>query len=81
MGNYTIRTNDEQDAMIRDVAQYMDEATVSKAFLTALSTFKEHRETIFKLRRELEQERQRTQKMSGAINDFENSMTRMFAIK
>ena len=81
MGNYTIRTDKQQDAMIRDVQSYMDAPTVSKALLTAISKFKEDQETIFRLRRELEQERARSQRMSVAISDFEVSMSRLFALK
>lgn len=81
MGNYTVRTKDDQDAKIRDAVQYMQEATVSKAFLTALLAYEDNQETIRSLRRELEQQQMRSRQVSGAINDFESSMARLFAMK
>lgn len=81
MGNYTIRTSEQDDALIKEAQEYLGVSTVSKAFLTAIGQVKEQKEMIIKLQRELAQERQRTQKMSDGIADFEVSMTRLFALK
>lgn len=81
MGNYTIRTSDQEDIMIKDAQEYIGASTVSKAFLASIAKYKEHEETIFKLRQDLEKERNRSQKMSASISDFESSMARLFASK
>lgn len=81
MGNYTIRTSEQDDATIKEAQEYLGASTASKAFLTAIGQVKEQKEMIIKLQRELAQERQRTQKMSDSIADFEDSMTRLFALK
>lgn len=81
MGNYTLRTDVQEDSMIKEAQEYMQVSTVSKALLTAISHYKANQETIFRLQRELEQERQRIRHMSRGISDFEESMTRLFALK
>lgn len=81
MGNYTLRTKQHEDEMIKDAQEYMGAATASKALLMAISKYKEDQETIFKLRKELENERKHSQRMSAGISDFEASMTRLFTLK
>lgn len=81
MGNYTIRTTDQDDAMIRDVAEYMGLSSVSKAFMLAISQYKQDQDRIFRLERELEKEKARSQLQGKAISDFETSMTRLFELK
>lgn len=81
MGNYTIRTSEQDDAIIKDTQEYLGVSTVSKAFLISIRKVKEQNERIMKLERELERERQRSQIMSAGIADFEVSMARLFTLK
>lgn len=81
MGNYTIRTSEKDDAIIKDAQEYLGVSTVSKAFLVSISKVKEQNEMILKLQRELAQERNRSQRMSAGIADFEVSMARLFTLK
>ncbi|MEW5126254.1 hypothetical protein AB1Y57_28250 [Citrobacter freundii] len=81
MGNYTIRTSEKDDAIIKDAQEYLGVSTVSKAFLVSISKVKEQNEMILKLQCELAQERKRSQSMSAGIADFEASMARLFTLK
>lgn len=81
MGNYTIRTSEKDDAIIKDAQEYLGVSTASKAFLVSISKVKEQNEMILKLQRELAQERKRSQSMSAGIADFEVSMPRLFTLK
>jgi len=81
MGNFTLRTDEQQDAIIRDAQEAMGVSTASKALLMAISEYIEDQQTIKQLRRELEQERSRSRQLSSAIGDFQDSMTRMFSLK
>lgn len=53
----------------------------SKALLIAIRNFKNQKETIFRLERQLEEERRRSQRMSAGISDFEVSMKKLFTLK
>lgn len=81
MGNYTIRTSEQDDVMIKEAQEFIGAATASKAFLTAVAKYKEHKETIAKLERELAAERRRVYQMSTGIKAFEESMTTLFSLK
>lgn len=81
MGNYTIRTNEQDDVMVKNAQEFMGAATASKAFLIAVGKYKEHKQTIAKLQRELEEERRRVYRLSEGIRTFEESMTALFSLK
>ncbi len=78
MGNYTIRTNDQEDTAIRKAQEHIGAASVSKAFMTAILDHERNREEIMQLRQSLAQAQTRNQELANAVLRFQSSMSEMF---
>ncbi|WP_235426017.1 hypothetical protein [Erwinia tracheiphila] len=57
MGHYTIRTNDEEDQVIRKAQEATGMASASKAFMTAILELQRNRDEIAQLWHSLAQEK------------------------
>lgn len=80
MGNYTIRTDDEEDQVIRKAQEATGMASASKAFMTAILELQQNREMIAKLRQELAQEKARSSKLAASVQQFRFSLNTMFEL-
>ncbi|MDV5417917.1 hypothetical protein [Klebsiella pneumoniae] len=62
MGHYTIRTNDDEDQAIKKAQEATGQASkASKTFMTAILELQRNRDEMAQLRRELAQEKARSQ--------------------
>ena len=68
MGHYTIRTNDDEDQVIRKAQEATGMASASKAFMTAILELQRNRDEITQLRRSLAQEKARSQELVSSVN-------------
>ncbi|EBB2472630.1 hypothetical protein CJE62_15430 [Salmonella enterica] len=80
MGHYTIRTNDEEDQVIRKAQEATGMASASKAFMTAILELQRNRDEIAQLRRSLSQEKARSQELASSVNQFRSSLNTMFEL-
>ncbi|EAB2604793.1 hypothetical protein FNY09_25125 [Salmonella enterica] len=80
MGHYTIRTNDEEDQVIRKAQEATGMASASKAFMTAILELQRNRDEIAQLRRSLSQEKARCQELASSVNQFRSSLNTMFEL-
>ncbi|EIS1621990.1 hypothetical protein L2C17_004493 [Salmonella enterica subsp. enterica serovar Sandiego] len=78
MGHYTIRTNDEEDQVIRKAQEATGMASASKAFMTAILELQRNRDEIAQLRRSLSQEKARCQELASSVNQFRSSLNNLF---
>lgn len=80
MGNYTIRTDDDEDQVIRKAQEATGMASASKAFMVAIQELQHNRDTITGLRQELAQERARSRKIAASVQQFRFSLNTMFEL-
>ncbi len=80
MGNYTIRTSDEEDNAIRQAQEHIGAASASKAFMAAILEHRANRDEIMRLRQELGQAQSRNKELAQAVRCFHSSMKEMFAL-
>jgi hypothetical protein len=80
MGHYTIRTNDDEDQVIRKAQEVTGMASASKAFMTAILELQRNRDEITQLRRSLAQEKARSQELVSSVNQFRSSLNTMFEL-
>ena len=74
MGHYTIRTNDDEDQVIRKAQEATGMASASKAFMTAILELQRNRDEIAQLRRELAQEQAKNKELAMSVRQFSASM-------
>lgn len=80
MGNYTIRTNDDEDQVIRKAQEATGMASASKAFMVAIQELQHNRDTIAGLRQEMAQEKARSRKLAASVQQFRFSLHTMFEL-
>ncbi len=80
MGHYTVRTDDEEDQVIRKAQLATGMASASKAFMVAIQELQPNRDTITQLRQELAQEQSRNRKLAASVEQFRFSMNAMFEL-
>ncbi|RKT89353.1 hypothetical protein BJ925_0332 [Rahnella aquatilis] len=80
MGNYTIRTNDDEDNAIREAQEHIGAASVSKAFMTAILEHQHNKDEISRLRQALAQEQARNMELAASVKKFRTSLNSMFAL-
>ena len=80
MGHYTIRTNDEEDQVIRKAQEATGMASASKAFMTAILELQHNRDKIAQLRQELAQEKARSKELVTSVQQFRSSLNTMFEL-
>ncbi|ECW2964651.1 hypothetical protein F3X75_22455 [Salmonella enterica subsp. enterica] len=80
MGHYTIRTNDEEDQIIRKAQETTGMASASKAFMTAILELLRNRDEIAQLRHSLAQEKAKNKELVASVQQFRNSMNTMFEL-
>ncbi|AXF79084.1 hypothetical protein LU631_25795 (plasmid) [Erwinia tracheiphila] len=80
MGHYTIRTNDEEDQVIRKAQEATGMASASKAFMTAILELQRNRDEIAQLWHSLAQEKARCQELVSSVNQFRSSLNTMFEL-
>ncbi|CAH0300470.1 hypothetical protein SRABI13_04369 [Erwinia aphidicola] len=78
MGNYTIRTDDEEDQVIRKAQEATGMASASKAFMVAIQELQHNRDTIASLRQELAQEKAMRKNLAESVQSFRKTMHDMF---
>jgi len=78
MGNYTIRTDDEEDQVIRKAQEAIGMASASKAFMVAIQELQHNRDTIASLRQELAQEKAMRKNLAESVQSFRKTMHDMF---
>ncbi len=78
MGHYTIRTNDEEDRVIRKAQEATGMASASKAFMAAILELQSNRDTIDQLRHDLALEKARSQELVVSVRQFRSGMNAMF---
>lgn len=80
MGNYTIRTNDDEDHAIRGAQECIGAASVSKAFMTTILEHQHNKDEIARLRQALAQEQARNMELAASVKKFRTSLNSMFAL-
>ncbi|EBL7509840.1 hypothetical protein FNI40_25180 [Salmonella enterica subsp. diarizonae] len=80
MGHYTIRTSDAEDQAIKKAQEATGQASASKTFMTAILELQRNRDEMAQLRRELAQEKARSQELVASVQQFRNSMNVMFEL-
>lgn len=80
MGHYTIRTSDEEDQAIKRAQEATGQASASKTFMTAILELQRNRDEMAQLRRELAQEKARSQELVASVQQFRSSMNTMFEL-
>lgn len=80
MGHYTVRTDDEEDQVIRKAQLATGMASASKAFMVAIQELQHNRDTIAQLRKELAYEKAQSRKLAESVQQFRFSMNAMFEL-
>lgn len=80
MGHYTVRTDDEEDQVIRKAQLATGMASASKAFMAAIQELQHNRDTIAQLRKELAHEKAQSRKLAESVQQFRFSMNAMFEL-
>ena len=80
MGHYTIRTSEEEDQVIRAAQERIGAASVSKAFMAAISVYENHIDEIRALRAALAKEQAHSQALQNGIRQFQGSMSALFSL-
>ncbi|HFW0766742.1 TPA: hypothetical protein ACIAVG_004728 [Salmonella enterica subsp. enterica serovar Java] len=80
MGHYTIRTNDDEDQVIRKAQEATGQASASKTFMTAILELQRNRDEIAQLRRELVQEQAKSKELVTSVKQFRSSLNIMFKL-
>nr|WP_230679171.1 hypothetical protein [Citrobacter freundii] len=70
LGHYTIRTNDDEDQAIKKAQEATGQASASKTFMTAILELQRNRDEMAQLRRELAQEKARSQELVSSVKQF-----------
>ena len=78
MGHYTIRTNDDEDQAIKKAQEATRQASASKTFMTAILELQRNRDEMAQLRRELAQEKARSQELVSSVKQFRSSLNNLF---
>ena len=78
MGHYTIRTSDEEDQAIKRAQEATGQASASKTFMTAILELQRNRDEMAQLRRELAQEKARSQELVSSVKQFRSSLNNLF---
>ena len=77
MGHYTIRTNDDDQA-IKKAQEATGQASASKTFMMAILELQRNRDEIAQLRRALAQEKARSQELVSSVKQFRSSLNNLF---
>ena len=78
MGHYTIRTNDDGDQANKKAQEATGQASASKTFMTAILELQRNRDEMAQLRRELAQEKARSQELVSSVKQFRSSLNNLF---
>ncbi|EAZ6166283.1 hypothetical protein CDF54_23375 [Salmonella enterica] len=78
MGHYTIRTSDDEDQAIKKAQEATGQASASKTFMTAILELQRNRDEMAQLRRELAQEKARSQELVSSVKQFRSSLNNLF---
>ena len=78
MGHNTIRTNDDEDQAIKKAQEATGQASASKTFMTAILELQRNRDEMAQLRRELAQEKARSQELVSSVKQFRSSLNNLF---
>ncbi|HBX3697133.1 TPA: hypothetical protein ACPETJ_005657, partial [Klebsiella pneumoniae] len=72
------RTNDDEDQAIKKAQEATGQASASKTFMTAILELQRNRDEMAQLRRELAQEKARSQELVSSVKQFRSSLNNLF---
>ncbi|EEU7529485.1 hypothetical protein IE996_30680 [Klebsiella pneumoniae] len=73
-----MRTNDDEDQAIKKAQEATGQASASKTFMTAILELQRNRDEMAQLRRELAQEKARSQELVSSVKQFRSSLNNLF---
>ncbi|EOZ84298.1 hypothetical protein J051_4821, partial [Klebsiella pneumoniae 440_1540] len=71
-------TNDDEDQAIKKAQEATGQASASKTFMTAILELQRNRDEMAQLRRELAQEKARSQELVSSVKQFRSSLNNLF---